>query len=387
MSIEGGLDIRLHLDGRRVGMVDIHSTRPVHASRLMVGKTVEEALQLLPVLFNVCGTAQAAAGVRACEAALGRSASVDAEALRNRLVAMETLREHLWRIFLEWPPFYGGEVDKTHLREMIELLGGYRGAGTVDGEPFAIGFQGGWREGAEIASIHHRLERWLEQHLFGMPPADWLGLNSLVHLRQWMEDHGTVAASYLRRLGGSGWYGSGTVDTTPLGDLDEGRLQGFMDEEAFVGRPQWDGRCCETSSFTRTDTPLLTAIEAEYGAGLLARVVALLSEVAQLVGWLQNGRVAQTTAVHHSNPGIGQAEAARGLLVHRVELEKDRVARYQILAPTEWNFHPRGVVARSLAALDGGAREVEAQAHLLVRVIDPCVGYRLRVEEGVPARA
>ena len=78
--------------------------------------------------------------------------------------------------------------------------------------------------------------------------------------------------------------------------------------------------------------------------------------------------------------GIGQVEAARGHLVHRVVLDDGWVRRYQILAPTEWNFHPAGVVARGLGGLvDSDEPTLRRQAALLINAMDPCVGYDLRV--------
>jgi hypothetical protein len=59
-----------------------------------------------------------------------------------------------------------------------------------------------------------------------------------------------------------------------------------------------------------------------------------------------------------------------------------RVRRFQCLAPTEWNFHPRGPLARMLrgatVALDRGGRDAIAR---LIAAFDPCVGYRLAVRE------
>ena len=43
------------------------------------------------------------------------------------------------------------------------------------------------------------------------------------------------------------------------------------------------------------------------------------------------------------------AEMARGLLVHAVRVEGGRIADYAIVAPTEWNFHPRGALFRELS--------------------------------------
>ncbi len=79
------------------------------------------------------------------------------------------------------------------------------------------------------------------------------------------------------------------------------------------------------------------------------------------------------------NPGLGQVEAARGRLLHRIQLDGERIRRYQIVAPTEWNFHPQGVVAQSLKTLSGDNEQIEQQARLLINEIDPCVTYQLSV--------
>jgi len=66
--------------------------------------------------------------------------------------------------------------------------------------------------------------------------------------------------------------------------------------------------------------------------------------------------------------------------VHRVELEHNGVRRYQILAPTEWNFHPAGAAAQGLMQLPAeDAYVLHRLATLLINAVDPCVGYDLIV--------
>jgi hypothetical protein len=54
-----------------------------------------------------------------------------------------------------------------------------------------------------------------------------------------------------------------------------------------------------------------------------------------------------------------------------------RVAACRVLAPTEWNFHPQGVVAQCIAALDGSqpAEDTERRVRLLMAAFDPCVPF------------
>ena len=78
--------------------------------------------------------------------------------------------------------------------------------------------------------------------------------------------------------------------------------------------------------------------------------------------------------------GLAAVQTARGLLLHRVRLADGRVADYQIVAPTEWNFHP---TARWCAASSGLEPRDEAalvrSAQLVVQALDPCVACRVEV--------
>jgi Ni,Fe-hydrogenase I large subunit len=74
-------------------------------------------------------------------------------------------------------------------------------------------------------------------------------------------------------------------------------------------------------------------------------------------------------------------ETARGRLAHRVELAGERVRRYQVMAPTEWNFHPEGPLVCGLIGLETEDRETLRQhATMAVMALDPCVGYRVDVD-------
>ncbi len=67
-------------------------------------------------------------------------------------------------------------------------------------------------------------------------------------------------------------------------------------------------------------------------------------------------------------------EMARGLLVHAVRIEAGRISGYAIVAPTEWNFHPRGALFRELEGRPArDAAEARRALALAVATLDPCV--------------
>ena len=80
--------------------------------------------------------------------------------------------------------------------------------------------------------------------------------------------------------------------------------------------------------------------------------------------------------------GSGRAAVAPapGPLLHHVTLTRDQVAHYRIVAPTEWNFHPRGAFVRGLLGCPAKSEtEARGAAGLLAHALDPCVAYEVSV--------
>jgi Ni,Fe-hydrogenase I large subunit len=82
------------------------------------------------------------------------------------------------------------------------------------------------------------------------------------------------------------------------------------------------------------------------------------------------GRISAETVV----PGVGRSavETGRGLLLHEISVADETITDLVIVAPTEWNFHPRGVLAEWL---QGGAEPSLVDA--AIRALDPCVPARI----------
>jgi Ni,Fe-hydrogenase I large subunit len=152
--------------------------------------------------------------------------------------------------------------------------------------------------------------------------------------------------------------------------------------------PRLDGQTIETGALARQvidGHPLARALA---GGGVLARVAGRLLELARLPGIMEAlARDIDTTApfISHApmprdGAGVGLVEAARGALGHWLRVEGGRIAAYQIVAPTTWNFSPRDAAGQPgplEAALEGapvGAGETTPIAvQHIVRSFDPCM--------------
>jgi coenzyme F420-reducing hydrogenase alpha subunit len=378
-GVEGRLDIRLAPARHEV---KISSSRPLAASHLFEGKTIDETLGLVPLLFNVCGQAQRTAAVRAIESAQGNAAGVEVEHARDRLVQLETLREHLWRVLLDWPRFYGAAAASGPMSLLMARIEGAKRA--IDGQGLLCTRPGLPRPADPEEAPNRELEAlrgMVAEYVLGIDPARWQDAGP-AGLSRWIEHTATPAAQLLRFVCSQGWEAIGQTRTRAMPDLAAESLVTLLDgpdAAAFIAEPTLGECAVETGPGARQQShPLVVAMRERHGQGLITRLAARLVEIARITLALpvDGADLPAVTA-----PGLAQLEAARGRLFHRVVLDGERIQRYRILAPTEWNFGPQGPAVQALRGIaQAPPTGVRLQAELLIHAIDPCVGYKLDVE-------
>lgn len=375
MAVPDGIRIVLTRAGDRVLRADIGSTRLAVADRLFSGKAPADILPMVALLFSLCGTAQAVAGLGAVEQAASRPAPAAHDDARALLVLAELVAEHGLALARDWPILAGqpprldaAKAMRTAQRALVAAL-------YPDGDWLTIG---GGRLApdhaaltARLAAMRAAIDAAVDHPVAALATAD--GFN------RWLD--GAGALSLPGFVAGHGWQALGAVPFAPLpadgpDDLAD-RLAADTDGH-FLNRPDWRGEHGETGPLARHHRhPLVAALLATHGAGLLTRLAARLVAVANALDHLDHLAATLPPGAGAGGgladgAGLATVQTARGLLVHRVELAGGRIARYQILAPTEWNFHPDGPLA---AALTGLAVDdtLDLRARLLVQAFDPCV--------------
>jgi hypothetical protein len=379
--------VRAAWDGHSVRKLEIVSSRPVEACRVFHGKPVGQAVAMLPLLYTVCKTAQSVAAVEACQRACGVMPRTSAQRLRQRLVLAEIAQEYLWRFMLDWPQAAGESPDTQGGAQAYAAL-----RNRLGGLLQPVLADAGWRTISDGES-DARDEIWdayctaladyAEREIFGMPARTWSDFDSIAALRAWSGRAPTAMArvtGMLLRDDAERRNGNAVALMPPARELAQASGLLAVDED-FARHPQWRGQPLETGALARMQGHPLVRAVLDDGRRVLARVLARLLELAALPQRIREA-TGEGEVIAASVPGVGEAwvETARGLLLHRVELEGGQVRRYQILAPTEWNFHPRGALARELAgqhAQDEAALRGKVACAMLA--LDPCVGYELKV--------
>jgi len=226
-------------------------------------------------------------------------------------------------------------------------------------------------------------------HVYGRDPAAWLAETDLVAFDAWRDKEATLPARALARLLQSA-PGLGRSDIGLMPGLDEDGwwsavVPALQHDAAFAQAPTWAGMPVETGALSRTrGQALVAALIARDGHSAATRIAARLVELAQLLQAL--GDVAADPSpwlrswTLDSGVGLAAVQTARGLLLHCARLSDDRVDDYRIVAPTEWNFHPDGALARGLIGTEADDEAtLAARAGLAVLALDPCVGFAVEV--------
>jgi coenzyme F420-reducing hydrogenase alpha subunit len=361
MTPEGELVVRAKWDGVRVTGVEVASTRPHVADRVLAGRTADEAVALVPRLFSICGRSQSVAAAFACDAAAAREPDAAARAMRAQAVRAEAVHEYLWRMLLDWPRLAGGAPDPDALSAARRALAAPAG----DGAPDA-------------------LREVVKARVFGADEP-WTALDEAASGERWLAAANTPAAALLAKLAGARpEFGASAVALLPGDGSAVARAVGraLGADPAFERAPVWEGEPAETGALARMrEHPFVASVVARHGRSALARFVARVVELVALARPEAPARARLAGAVSTApGAGIGWVETARGLLVHAVEFAAGRVKRYRIVAPTEWNFHPRGALPAGLAGVAAGDEsEVRHLVQLAAQSLDPCVAYRVEV--------
>ena len=370
MSIEGDITVRIDVRDGAVAAVGIDSTRPAVAGRVLSGKSVGDAVALVPRLYSICGRAQAVAAqlaATACAESTPRADTMSTQhvaALEPALYA-EVAFDTLWRALIDWRRALGTEPDADTLARV---------------------------RGALANNDRTALRAVIERELLGEACESWLDAD-LLALERWLDAARTPAAQLLCAVFQDNPRQGASVTPLLPSFANEATFETvtaslFLDPQ-FERAPHWAGKAAETGALARAQhVPRVAAAIRAYGHGTLTRLVARLTELARIVIGRGFGTPIAGRRALGDGRGLGWVETARGAVLHLIECadggrnvgDTARVARYRIVAPTEWNFHPCGALAAGLRGLSvTNEAQLRRRASWLIGALDPCVAWRLEI--------
>ena len=216
---------------RQISAVDIASNRAGLPHSFLNGRATDEVARIVPTLFSICRSAQAAAASGALDAATGVTAANGNLQQRCGSVRQEAVVEMLTRLLIDWPRVMQAEPDAAAVARVRrsredEILDTCR----------------------DVACTS----------VFGVDCEQWLNAMSLDGLPRWLARGETMPARLLARLQTeSPDLGCSVVPSMPDATLDalNGAILPRLAEDASLAlRPDWLGTPTETGSIARVGT-------------------------------------------------------------------------------------------------------------------------------------
>ena len=293
--------------------------RPMPADKLFADKPAAQVRQMLPLLYSLCAQAQSAAAQMALTDQPPEQATL-------RQVAIEAMREHILFLQTLFPALQSFIRGIAHWHKQDETTQQAQTQRVIEVLQLEAG---------DLLQILQTAKNALQKNGQKWPKSAVNGLNS-----HFATDFSAETFENMRR------------------------------SSAWCAQPVLNGRAQENSYYTR-------GLRVHgFVADAAGRVAARLWDVYQwfLVVMGRQPQFPLWGMAQQDGWGFGWIETARGRLYHATLLEGEQIKTYRICAPTEWNFHPEGVLAQWLA-IERADDMVLAQN--MAQLIDPCVAVEI----------
>ena len=388
MPIEGEIKINVAGKSGQVESVSITSSRPLHITQFFKGKSIDTVADLINTLYHLCNTAHRFSFLRLLDSSGVIKLSKNEISAYQLLLDMETIREHSFSIATKWGQGSDRSVDTnivnllTILKEIsTTLFSGADPLSLVDKELQAFN---------SIDELIIKLENQLGLLLIDAHPESMHPFLDYDSFNHWLQNSNSQSAVFLNYLKEHQFDDLGNVEAFHLPDFDPQGISVLLQNADFIKQPMYQNTIFETTPYSRqSEHQLIKQLFSIYGNGLFTRAVAQLLEVFELLNNIKHNYTDikfekisyEIQRFGGESNALVQLEAARGRLFHQISVQDDKIDSYQILAPTEWNFHPQGVLNRMIETLTyKNEEDLIDKIKLLVNTVDPCVGYSIEID-------
>ena len=407
-KIEGEATLKFHKVGEKIDFVDIVFASQRGIEQILQGRAAEDALVINPRVCGICGHAHLIATVKALEDCYdGLQISQKAEIIRELTLNFELIQNHFKWFYLTLLPLLGERQNISSASRMsrqiskaIAHLAGqyphnsYAIVGGVVCDPTHI-------ELLQVKNILHEVLSFFETQ---MVRADTKMLIKCEKVETLLSKEGGLP-KLLNHLLQKGWQTEGksfdrfivfgensyfkrgkSIKTRIQPHISERFLDIFGNSDSLAKNVTYKNKYYEVGPLSRAmllKTPLIKDAHRRYGDSLFSRILARSCEIVQLlhhsfyllsqIDLSQPSYIAPPKDIKTlTAEGTGAVEAARGSLVHQVQLVDGKIARYRIVTPTQWNLSQGTPDAPGVAQQAMIGLEDEAMAEFVFKTFDVC---------------
>ena len=374
-KIEGEAKLNFSFDSdEKIDFVGIEFFTTRGIEKILEGRPAFDALVINPRVCGICGHAQLIATVKALESCYGNiEISKKAEIIREITLNFEIIQNHFKWFYLTVMPLLGYREYLLKATSPSQLMA--KGIATVAGQyphtSYAIvgGVVSdiGYMDLIKIESYIDKTLKFFEENLVCGDSEEFFECNNsnlllsrdgdLPRVLNRIIESGDqyIGKSYDRFIvfGNNSYFKRGKSNKTRLYEsIDIDRVKEFENIDSYAKSVSYKDRYYEVGPLSRAminKTPLIKDAHRRYGDSILSRILARVCEIPQLLihskKLLRELDLDEPSYIQPSidisditSSGVGVIEASRGSLIHRVDIERGIIKKYEIITPTQWNL-------------------------------------------------
>ena len=374
-KIEGEAKLNFSFDEhKKIDFVDIEFLSTRNIEQILEGKSALDALVINPRVCGICGHAQLIATVKALENCYSDiKISNKAKIIRELTLNFELIQNHLKWFYLTIMPLLGYKQyplkamkPSQLLAKAISIFAGqyphnsYSIVGGVISDPTQLDI-------IKIENYIDEIIKYFEQNIVLVDTDNFLECNKIEDVFSKSGDlpnllntikqnsYEYLGKSYDRFIvfGQNSYFKSGKSEATRVTqNINLENIKEFDNINSYAKNVQYKDKYYEVGPLSRAmlnKTALAKDTHRKYKDSLLTRIIARVCEIPQLLNHskklIKELDLSQPSFIKPSIDiskisGFGNSavEAARGSLIHKVNLENGIIKKYDIITPTQWNL-------------------------------------------------
>ncbi|WP_294964282.1 nickel-dependent hydrogenase large subunit [Sulfurimonas sp.] len=407
-KIEGEAKLDFSFKDGKIDFVDIEFMTARNIEKILQGKTALDALVINPRVCGICGHAHLIATVQAIENCYENlEISKKAEIMRELTLNFELIQNHFKWFYLTMRPLLGKKQEilkatypSQLMAKAIAVFGGqyphtsYAIVGGVVSDLTEM----------DLIKVNHYIDETIKFFETNVVKADVEEFSACDKVDNILNTSGDLpdilreiknkeylqhGKSYDRFIafGENSYFTKGkSLKTIVTQNISIDYVKEQENLNSLAKNVTYKYKYYEAGPLARAminKIPLVKDAHRRYGDNIFSRIIARVCEIEQLLNHskklIQELDLSEPSyiepAINIENltaKGQSAVEAARGSLIHKIELEKGIIVNYEIITPTQWNLcngtrENPGVSQKAMI----GLQEVKT-AELVFKTFDVC---------------
>jgi len=374
-KIEGEAKLHFSFDkNKKIDFVEIEFFNSRNIEEILKNRPVLDSLVINPRVCGICGHAHLQATAKAIEDCYeDLIISKKAEIIRELTLNFELIQNHFKWFYLNLLPLFGQKQyilkatkPSSTMAKAIALFGGqyphnsYAIVGGITSEPTPMDL-------VKAKNFIDEVIVYFQEHIITADLEEVLNCKDIDKL---LKKDGDLP-SLLRTIKKKNWQNKGksfdrfivfgensyfkkgkSIHTVLNENISTKYIKEQENKNSLAKNVIYKDKYYEVGPLSRAmvnKTPLIKEAHRRYKDSIFTRILARVCEIIQLLNHskelIKEINLQEPSFIEPkieisklSGKGIGTVEAARGSLVHEVEIEQGIIKNYTIITPTQWNL-------------------------------------------------